>query len=93
MDKAPSSEGDAMSIDEFVNNDDGLKKTTVNSAIQQLVTEGSLLRTGIGKKGSPFRYWRPEMLSFASKSDVTKERKLKTEEKEIQLPMLSFVTH
>ena len=92
-DGAPLSEEDAMSIDDFVNNIDAVKRTTVNSIVPKLVAEGLLIRTGSGKKGSPFRYWKEEMLSFASKNDVTKESKFRAEQEEVQLSMLSFGTH
>ena len=77
MDEEPSSEGDAMPIVEFVNNDYGLKKSTVNSVIQQLGAEGSLLRKGAGKKGSFFRYWRPEILSFVLRVTLRKKESLR----------------
>ena len=65
-DGAPLSEEDAMSIDDCVNNIDAVKRTTVNSIVPKLVAEGLLIRTGSGKKGSPFRYWKEEMLSFGT---------------------------
>ena len=41
----------------------GIQRTTAQRAIEILTTERKLLRTGDGKKGSPYRYWRPRVCS------------------------------
>jgi len=57
LESAPVSEGDAMSLDDFVEST-AVKKTTASKVLSQLVDKGKLRCHGTGKKGSPYRYWK-----------------------------------
>ncbi len=42
---------------------EGLARTTVQRELAKLITEGALVRSGRGKRGDPYRYMRPEIVS------------------------------
>ena len=92
LDSMPTSEGNAMSLNEFYDITDELKKTTANGVVQQLLAEDLIKRTGSGVRGSPYRYWRKNIHSSASKIHVTKERIFDVASDGVQLEMDSFGT-
>ena len=73
LESVPLSEGDAMSLDDFTECIDSVKKTTASKELRQLVDEGKLRCHGTGKKGSPFRYWKQSIHSFASRREDVNE--------------------
>ncbi len=56
---APRSEGEAKEL-KVITLPADVKRATAQRAIQQLLACGHLARTGNGRRGSPFRYWKPE---------------------------------
>ena len=58
LEAAPTAEEEAVSLDELLEATE-LKRTTVQNAIEALLDAGELERTGRGRRGSPYRYWRP----------------------------------
>jgi hypothetical protein len=37
-----------------------IKRTSAQTALERLINEGGVVRTGAGKRGDPYRYYRPE---------------------------------
>jgi hypothetical protein len=65
-DTAPTSEAEAMTEKELLDAVDA-KRTVGQGALRSLVDEGILICIGEGKRGNPYRYWRPsEKVSAAS---------------------------
>lgn len=58
MEVIPTTEEAAMTLGDLVQ-ETKKKRTMVQGAIQELVDKGKALKTGSGRKGSPYRYWRP----------------------------------
>jgi len=58
LEAAPTSEAVAVSLNMLLMVTD-LGRTTAQKAIEALLEAGELRRVGEGKKGSPYRYWRP----------------------------------
>jgi hypothetical protein len=56
--RVPSSEGDALTFDDLLNAT-GCSRSTLQRAVDHHVEAGSLKRKGEGKKGDPYRFWRP----------------------------------
>ena len=60
---APTSEGDALRLDDLLDaareEDDALKETTFRNAVKKLTGSGKLREIGDGVKGDPYRYFRP----------------------------------
>jgi hypothetical protein len=72
---APSNEDDAMREADLLLAAD-VKRTVGQGAIREHLDAGRLCRTGEGKRGDPFRYWRPadgEMLSAAYREEAPAE--------------------
>ncbi len=58
---APTSEDAALTEDELLDvADDAVTRSTGRRAINAHLDAGRLLRTGEGKRGDPYRFWRPE---------------------------------
>ena len=62
LDELPVTEADAITMTEIVERlkDSKIKRTTLQTAVAEHVEAGTVHRIGAGKKGDPFRYWRPE---------------------------------
>ena len=58
LDNAPTSEGDAIPIKDFLKTSEGLSQSLINGVIQELMEEGLLYRTGNGVRGNPYGYWK-----------------------------------
>ena len=58
MAAAPETEAGAVATDPLIEAAK-VKPTVGKEALKQLAEHGALARTGGGKKGSPYRYWRP----------------------------------
>ena len=58
LETVPTSEAVAMGLTMLLMVT-GLGRTTAQKAIESLLEAGELRRVGEGKKGSPYRYWRP----------------------------------
>jgi hypothetical protein len=94
---APTSEENASTVDELFEAAQ-VAHATGNRALGRLLDEGELERTGKGKKGSPYRYWRPdpagnddrEMLSFQSPTPEVEEGKERNEKADNDGELLSF---
>lgn len=69
LDVAPAKPKDAKLIDDLLA-ESGIRRSSGQDALAELCRDGSLIRTGAGKKGDPYRYHRPvedsEMLSAAT---------------------------
>jgi hypothetical protein len=56
-----------------------VKRTVANEALAKLTTAGTIRRIGEGKRGDPYRYYKPvledENVSSALKDGVPEERK------------------
>ncbi len=74
LDNAPGTEEKAAIINDL-RNGGGFGRTVAQKAINELVTDRLLNWVGSGKKGDPFRFWRPEKLSAAFKDEEAAERK------------------
>lgn len=64
MAAAPAGSTDAKTADEIMFSA-GLKKTVARDALERLCTGGKLARVGSGKKGDPYRYYRPALQRVA----------------------------
>lgn len=67
LDAAPASEADAIKEADLLAGAD-VKRTVGQDAVREHVAAGRLARVGEGKRGDPYRYWRPaeaEKLSAA----------------------------
>ena len=62
LEVAPSSAEDAKTLDELMKLV-AAGRTTTQNAVDQHVNEGRLRRVGRGTRGSPYRYYKPEILS------------------------------
>ena len=62
LERLPRSEKDAIMVWELCDkvNLDPLGESTVNKALQQLLSSGQIQRIGKGIKGNPFLYWKAE---------------------------------
>jgi DnaB-like helicase N terminal domain/AAA domain len=78
---SPKTEIEAASLADLVSNV-GIARRTAQRAIDELVREELLTRIGKGKKGDPFRYFKPEFVS-AQPLASSQERNLGTKESEI----------
>jgi len=58
MEKAPSSESQAMTMKQIVGAM-GVNRTTAQRAIDTLLSRHLLVRTSNGRRGDPYRYWAP----------------------------------
>ncbi|MCH8205635.1 MAG: bifunctional DNA primase/polymerase [Chloroflexi bacterium] len=65
LDSAPTTEDEAVVEGDLL---DAVSRSTGKRAIEQLIADGALGRTGQGKKGSPFKYWG----KFVSKPPVVR---------------------
>lgn len=66
--RAPATEPEAKSIADLIDGTD-IKEPTARKVIDKMVHEGTLRRTGEGKKGTPFRYYRAaQILSYTAPS-------------------------
>jgi hypothetical protein len=54
----PRSPAAALSMAEIEKRFEGLSASTIERARDALIAEGDVLRTGKGKRGDPYRYWR-----------------------------------
>jgi AAA domain len=61
-DALPATETDALTLDEVCDATE-VKRTMCAAVLAALTESGDVVRTGGGIKGSPHRYYRPEMLS------------------------------
>jgi hypothetical protein len=59
---APDSEAEALTLDEMINGT-GVKRSSGQRAIENLVKTGRLSRAGKGKKLDPYRFFKPEIQS------------------------------
>ena len=68
LDELPVTEADAIEMKAVaeVFKDSKIKRTTLQTAITEHVEAGTIRRIGAGKKGDPFKYWRPEAPKPAS---------------------------
>lgn len=57
--KAPTEETQAIGFADLIGLLGGLKRTVVQGALAELVAEGVVKKVGAGKKGNPYRYFRP----------------------------------
>jgi hypothetical protein len=73
LESAPTSEGDAESVDELAKGA-GVGKTALRDATAGLVGESLLHRTGAGKRGDAYRYWRAVIDSSAYRVTVADGR-------------------
>ena len=55
---APRTEGDAIRLDALLEAA-AVKQATGQRVIEALVKAGKLVRLGKGKKGDPYKFWRP----------------------------------
>lgn len=55
---APATEGTAVTEKDLLATA-GVKRTLGQTAIRELLAAGELAKTGAGKRGDPYRYWRP----------------------------------
>jgi hypothetical protein len=57
----PSEEDNAMKTDDLLNKleEQGIKRTVATDALAKLANMGTVRRIGEGKKGSPYRYYKP----------------------------------
>jgi hypothetical protein len=55
---APRAEGTAVTLDALLCGTT-VKRPTAQRAIRKLLAAGHLIRLGAGRRGDPFRYWRP----------------------------------
>lgn len=62
LDSAPQLESEAIAERELLSRAE-VKRSSGQEALRILLGTGEIQRTGDGKKGSPYRYWGPEMLS------------------------------
>jgi rubrerythrin len=70
---APTSEGAALTEKDLLEMTE-VKRTVAQEALRSLVDAGVLLRIGEGKRGSPYRYWKPEEKLFAGSPVDAAER-------------------
>jgi hypothetical protein len=77
----PAKEENAMKTDEVLDKlkEHDVKRSTANEALAKLTTAGTIRRIGEGRRGSPYRYYKPtaesEKDSSALKDGVLEERK------------------
>jgi hypothetical protein len=80
-DLLPARPEKAMKTDEVLDKlkEHDIKRTVANDALAKLTTSGTIRRIGEGKKGDPYRYYKPfseaEKDSSALKDGVPEERK------------------
>jgi len=58
---APRTEDEAKATSDLIK-DAEVKSTIAKEALNELLREGQLSRTGAGKKGNPYKYWAPGMI-------------------------------
>ena len=58
LDNAPTSEGDAIPIKDFLKTSEGLSQSLINGVIHELMEEDLLNRTGKSVKGNAYGYWK-----------------------------------
>ena len=63
----PSSEEDAICLKDLIEAS-GVKRATAQRAIKNLLAEAKIMELGSGKRGDPFRYWKPEIHSAQTAS-------------------------
>lgn len=59
LEHAPKTEENALTKPELLDKLEGVKSTTAQTVLEELMNEGLVRRVGEGKKGSPYRYWQP----------------------------------
>jgi hypothetical protein len=59
---APTAEAGAVSID-VLSTKAGLKRSTFQELVKELLANGLLFRKGRGKRNSPYQYWREQNIS------------------------------
>jgi hypothetical protein len=60
LEALPGNPDDALTLDELLKSLAGIARTTAQSALKELIPEGSVQTRGRGVKGDPVRYWRPD---------------------------------
>jgi hypothetical protein len=69
-----ASEPEAVDLKSLIESAD-VSRATAQRALKELLEEGALAKVGEGRKGDPFKYWRPENRSCpTSNIDGQKER-------------------
>lgn len=56
----PTNEGDALTLRALTEAAPGVKRTTLQRALDDLLRKEQVVRIGAGKKGDPYRYYRPK---------------------------------
>jgi hypothetical protein len=61
LDELPTTETDAIEMKDIVElfKESKIRRTTLQTALMAHVEAGTVSRIGRGKKGDPYRYWRP----------------------------------
>jgi len=59
---APRTEGEAVTLDEMIKGTE-VSRSTAQRVVKSLCARGELSSTGEGKRGKPFRYFLPEIVS------------------------------
>lgn len=67
LDVLPATAEGAKTISELMELT-GAKRTILDQVLGELVADGTVHRLGLGKRGSPFKFWRPDPVSFATRS-------------------------
>ena len=67
---APRTEDDAKATNDLIK-DAEVKSTIAKEALNELLREGQLSRTGGGKKGNPYKYWAPGMIESEPDEAIT----------------------
>jgi hypothetical protein len=71
LDAAPTSGATAVSMDVLFESA-GVVRSTGYAALKDLVNQGDMVRSGKGRKGSPYRYYRPEPPDLPNKDSFTR---------------------
>ena len=78
QEKLPTSEAKAQALEAVVEATE-LKRTVVQAVLKAWLSTKTIQRVGKGKKGDPYRYWRPtEMRSAALKTEVSSRKHFAT---------------
>ena len=62
MEVMPTSEADAITLEKLIEASE-VRRGTAQKALTNLLAEGRINKLGKGKKGSPYKYWKPEKVS------------------------------
>jgi hypothetical protein len=71
---APRTEEEAAPVEDLIRGTE-VSRSTAHRVLKSLCSRGSLLTTGKGKRGNPFRYFLPESISFQTPNTGREDEK------------------